>query len=110
MSSFVREAISGRCVAEALSLRHTPTPDAIRAPVTMMTGAELAIALRFDGTTSAFRKFCKTAGINPLPGRKDCYDPVAVRHQLNAIQGLVANQSEPTSALDRSRMRRDAKR
>lgn len=75
----------------------------------LITGKELAASLLFDGTTSAFRKFCVGADIRPVPGRRDCYDPVAVRIRLDRIQGLeqgAENQSD--SALSRSRMRRNA--
>lgn len=62
--------------------------------IDLITGAELAERLRFKGQTGAFREFCKKTGIQPVPGRKDCYDPVAVREKLNQAQGIV-----PTSAI-----------
>ena len=62
--------------------------------INLITSEELAKLLRFDGATGAFRAFCKRTGIKPVPGRKDCYDPVAVREKLNQAQGIV-----PTSAI-----------
>jgi len=59
--------------------------------IDLISGAELAKSLRFEGPTSAFRKFCQDTGIRPVPGRKDCYDPVAVRQRLNLVQGLTAS-------------------
>jgi len=76
-------------------------------PIRLISGEELARELLFVGPTSAFRKFCKLAGIEPVPGRRDCYDPVAVRHKLNEIQGLGASpNAQSKSALVRSVMRR----
>ena len=74
--------------------------------IRLITADELARELLFNGPTSAFRAFCKKAGIKPLPGRKDCYDPVAVRHRLNEVQGL-GNNVTAESALTRSRVRRN---
>lgn len=76
--------------------------------IQLITADELARELRFDGPTSAFRKFCKSAGIEPVPGRRDCYDPVAVRHKLNEMQGLgTSSKPGPQGALTRSMMRRN---
>jgi hypothetical protein len=76
--------------------------------IQLITAEELARELRFDGPTSAFRKFCKSAGIEPVPGRRDCYDPIAVRHKLNEIQGLGSSgEPGPQGALTRSMMRRN---
>jgi len=63
--------------------------------IDLITGAELAERLRFQGQTGAFREFCKKTGIHPVPGRKDCYDPVAVREKLNQAQGIA----QPTTAM-----------
>lgn len=83
-------------------------PNLAPVQIRLITGEELAHELLFAGTTSAFRQFCKNAGIEPVPGRKDCYDPVAVRHKLNEIQGLGASpDARPESALARSIMRRN---
>ena len=74
----------------------------------LVTATELARELRFEGATSSFRRFCKAAGIEPVPGRRDCFDPVAVRYRLNAIQGLEkSKEAGSQGALERSRMRRN---
>lgn len=77
--------------------------------IDLISGDELAKRLRFEGTTSAFRKFCHDTGIRSVPGRKDCYDPVAVRQRLDSIQGLarvVAGSND--GAIEQSRARRNA--
>ena len=78
------------------------------AQITMIKASDLAQALGYESITSAFRQFCHNAGIEPLPGRRDCYDPVAVRFRLDRIQGLVEGQSSSQSALEKSRSRRHA--
>ena len=76
--------------------------------ISLISGDELASQLRFDGVTASFRKFCKEAGIVPVPGRRDCYDPVAVRYRLNEIQGIGDKVSaQADNALERSRLRRN---
>ncbi|SFP31289.1 hypothetical protein SAMN04488047_10511 [Tranquillimonas alkanivorans] len=54
--------------------------------IRLMSGEELAALLRFEGVTSSFRAWCAQAGIRPVPGRRDVYDPVHVRRRLDAIQ------------------------
>lgn len=74
----------------------------------LVTAEELARELRFEGTTSSFRRFCRAAGIEPVPGRRDCYDPAAVRYRLDAIQGLgKSTGSSSQGALTRSVIRRN---
>ncbi len=80
-----------------------------RKMIDLISGEELAKRLRFNGTTGAFRKFCHDTGIRPVPGRKDCYDPVAVRHRLDLVQGLariVAGSDD--GLIEQSRARRYA--
>jgi hypothetical protein len=55
----------------------------------LMTGAELAEAMRYSGVTSAFRQSLRMLGITPVPGRHDIYDPLLVRHRLNVAQGML---------------------
>lgn len=75
--------------------------------IDLISGEELAMRLRFDGTTSSFRKFCHETGIRPVPGRKDCYDPVAVRQRLDLVQGLArADVGNNNSLVEQSRARR----
>lgn len=77
--------------------------------IDLISGDELAKRLRFDGTTSAFRKFCRETGIRSVPGRKDCYDPVAVRQRLDLVQGLARIVSGSNDGLiEQSRARRYA--
>lgn len=77
-------------------------------PIRLINGEHLARELLFKGPNSAFRKFCKDTGIQPVPGRKDCYDPIAVRLKLNEIQGIgVSGPASADDALSRSIMRRN---
>lgn len=77
-------------------------------PIRLINGEDLARELLFESPTSAFRKFCRQAGIEPVPGRRDCYDPLAVRHKLNEIQGLGSlSDIGPQAALTNSVMRRN---
>ncbi|PYG32289.1 hypothetical protein C8N36_10334 [Pelagimonas varians] len=77
--------------------------------IDLISGEDLAKRLRFDGTTSAFRKFCHDTGIRSVPGRKDCYDPVAVRKRLDLVQGLVRVDAGGNDGLiEQSRARRSA--
>jgi hypothetical protein len=76
--------------------------------INLITGAELAELLCFTGMTSACRKFLQDLGIRPVPGRKDCYDPVAVRHRLNHAQGIHDGMASAKSSLEVSRGRRHA--
>jgi hypothetical protein len=77
----------------------------------MITEAELATYLGFDGRQKAFRAWCKSMGITPLPGRKDVYDPKLVRQRLDAAQGLAPTVSAnvdhpPLSLVEQRRARR----
>lgn len=66
---------------------------AISTQIQMITGNELAHALGYERVTGSFRSFCQAAGIKPLPGRRDCYDPVAVRKKLDDLQGLSSTST-----------------
>lgn len=76
--------------------------------INLISGEELAACLRYNGVTSAFRKLCQEIGIRPVPGRKDCYDPVAVRHQLDLVQGLAGFDAADEDMLATSMGRRNA--
>jgi len=84
----------------------------------LMTGAELAEAVRYSGVTSAFRHSLKMLGITPVPGRHDIYDPLLVRHRLNVAQGMLppasgasgaANMDKHLSKTEQRRMRNGKK-
>ncbi|WP_146681568.1 hypothetical protein [Thioclava sp. F28-4] len=88
------------------------TPTALQG-IWLVTGEELAEAMRFDGVKGAFRKWCKDIGIEPVPGRRNLYDPKLVRARLDAAQGMQtpsANvEAAPTlSLVEQRRMRRDS--
>ncbi len=46
----------------------------------LMTGEELAVFMGYDGVTSSFRNWCKSMGIQRVPGRVNIYDP---KHVVN---------------------------
>jgi len=81
---------------------------AMSTQIQMITGNDLARALGFEGVTASFRSFCQAAGIKPLPGRRNCYDPSAVRYRLNCIQGIGVSRPAGISALEQSKERRHA--
>lgn len=76
--------------------------------IKLIKGAELAELLCFSGMTNACRKFIRDLGIRPVPGRKDCYDPIAVRQRLNHAQGIHDGMTLAESSLEVSRGRRHA--
>ncbi|HRO27396.1 hypothetical protein [uncultured Amaricoccus sp.] len=85
------------------------------APLFLVTGEELARAMRFEGgVTSAFRDWCRKFGIKTVPGRNNVYDPKHVRERLDAAQGMSRPQAAadaPTkpSLVEQRRARRDGR-
>jgi len=76
--------------------------------IQMMTGDQLAASFLYSGQNAAFHDFRKRLGIQPVPGRRDCYDPIAVREKLNQAQGI--NSAVPAGGrdvLEMSRKRRN---
>lgn len=55
---------------------------------------ELAARLGYSGTNAAFRDWCASMRITPVPGRRGYFDPALVRRRLDEAQGLVP-QAEP---------------
>lgn len=90
MTSFLSEVKSSPIEEGGSQPPSDVTTLAISTQIQMMTGNELARALGFEGVTGSFRNFCQAVGIKPLPGRRDCYDPVAVRRKLDELQGLTS--------------------
>lgn len=59
------------------------------ADITMIKGKQLASSLGYSGVTHQFRAWIASIGIQPLPGRRDCYDPKQVRGCLDVASGIV---------------------
>lgn len=76
--------------------------------IKLITGAELAELFCYSGMTNACRKFIHDLGIHPVPGRKDCYDPMAVRQRLDHAQGIHDGTASAKNSLEASRGRRHA--
>ena len=80
-------------------------------PLMLMTEMELLAAMKFEGSTKAFRAWCRKIGIKSVPGRNGIYDPKLVRYCLDAAQELfppVAANTEhpPLSLVEQRRARR----
>lgn len=108
MTSIVSETISTSIQEDGFQSPCKVTALAISSQIQMMTGHELAHALGYEAVTASFRSFCQAAGIKPLPGRRDCYDPTAVRYRLNCIQGFGVSRPAGQTALEQSKERRHA--
>jgi hypothetical protein len=57
------------------------------APLALITGEELATAMRYKRVCGAFRAWCQKLGITTVEGRNNLYDPKHVRARLDAAQG-----------------------
>jgi hypothetical protein len=80
-------------------------------PLVLMTESELSDAMKFEGSTKAFRAWCRKIGIKSVPWRKGVYDPKLVRQCLDEAQDLsqpIAANTEhpPLSLVEQRRARR----
>ena len=71
-----------------------------------VSGDDLARAYGYAGATDAFRNWCRTLSISPVPGRPGYYDPKLVRMRLDAAQGMSPANGPATSVLDPLETRR----
>jgi hypothetical protein len=82
--------------------------------ISLISADDLARQLGYGGATSAFRQWCVSARITPVPGRRGYYDPALVRRRLDEIQGLTASAEDRAggglSLVDQRRARRGADR
>lgn len=97
---------------DLLSSRGFPFVDG--APLFLMTGEELATAMRFSGSHDSFRGWCRNLGIKAVPGRRNIFDPKHVRERLNAAQSMspineAAIAAKPISLVEERRARREQK-
>lgn len=86
------------------------TNEQVLSSLYLITETELARAHRFRGANQKFRNWCQKCGIEPVPGRSNYYDPKAVRHRLDALQGLLpaGKNDETVSLVEQRRARRAA--
>ena len=78
--------------------------------IELMHIEELARRLGYAGANSAFRDWCASLKITPVPGRRGYYDPHLVRRRLDEAQGLHAaklNGDAPLALVEQRRLRRD---
>ena len=75
----------------------------------LITTEELAKMLRYSGANSAFREWCVSLRITPVPGRRGFYDPKLVRRRLDEAQNLLESgataASGPQSLVEQRRAR-----
>lgn len=81
------------------------------APLALITGEELAAAMRYKQVGGAFRKWCQKLGITPVRGRNNLYDPKHVRARLDAAQKACepAVEAQPQLSLTEQRKARRGK-
>jgi len=75
----------------------------------LVSSEELARSMGYSGANSAFRDWCASMRITPVPGRRGYYDPHLVRRRLDEAQGLhdMSSQGElSVSLVKQRRMRR----
>ena len=58
--------------------------------IVLISSADLATSMGYSGTNSAFRDWCASMRIAPVPGRRGYFDPALVRRRLDEAQGLSA--------------------
>ena len=80
---------------DATAILHRLEKPSALPTIQLVRGAELAAMLLYAAPTAAFRSFCTTLDIRPLPGRRDVYDLALVRRRLDEAQGLVPLASHP---------------
>lgn len=76
----------------------------------LMSSDQLARCLGYSGTNSAFRDWCASMRITPVPGRRGYFDPVLVRRRLDEAQGLTGDRPGEDGGLVAARRARRAAR
>lgn len=74
---------------------------------------DLAHKMGYAGANSAFRAWCASMRITPVPGRRGFFDPTLVRRRLDEAQGLIApaaagDAEKPMSLTEQRKARRGA--
>lgn len=68
--------------------------------IKLLTADELATTVGFESNCPAFRHWCNSLNITPVPGRRNAYDPALVRRRLDEAQGLAGQTLQPIEAID----------
>jgi hypothetical protein len=80
--------------------------------LTLITGDKLAKMHGYNSVTSSCRYWWKSIGIEPLPGRKNIYDPRQVSERLDLVGRLrtvsAVNDSNKPSLTEQRRARKNA--
>lgn len=73
---------------------------------------DLAHKMGYASANSAFREWCRTMRITPVPGRRGFFDPTLVRRRLDEAQGLIGPAAgegqRPMSLTEQRKARRAA--
>lgn len=78
--------------------------------IELVSSDELAGRLGYSGTNAAFRDWCASMRITPVPGRRSYYDPALVRRRLDEAQGLLPAHDGAVEGLVAARRARRAAR
>lgn len=78
--------------------------------IELVSSDELAARLGYSGTNAAFRDWCASMRIKPVPGRRGYFDPALVRRRLDEAQGLVSFDEAAADGLVAARRARRAAR
>lgn len=78
--------------------------------IELVSSDELAARLGYSGTNAAFRDWCASMRITPVPGRRGYFDPALVRRRLDEAQGLVPSGEGAAEGLAAARRARRAAR
>lgn len=76
--------------------------------IALISSAELASSMGYSGTNSAFRDWCASMRIAPVPGRRGYFDPALVRRRLDEAQGLSIAGAGAVGSLVSQRRARNA--
>lgn len=78
--------------------------------IELVTSDDLAHRLGYSGTNAAFRDWCASMRITPVPGRRGYFDPALVRRRLDEAQGLHSSDGCENENLVAARRARRAAR
>jgi hypothetical protein len=77
-------------------------------PILLISSDDLATRMGYSGTTSAFRGWCASMRIAPVPGRRGYFDPALIRRRLDEAQGLADAVDGTAGGLVAARRARNA--
>lgn len=65
--------------------------------VTLIASSDLAKRFGYKSDNAAFRAWCRSIGVTPVPGRRGWYDPKLVRMKLDEAQGIANADERPST-------------